>query len=374
VWCITVPHGAFIARRNGLIFATGNSGFPKSLDVSKAIDKLDATDERAERAREFQAWLRPLMTPQRVNELTGTDMGHHLTTHPTQPAVATAAVFDLLRPHLPTVPDRIETLVADRTVESQNFAARRVTGKHAAGTHRGTSGFTVAGEGKERRDEAHTPDAERWQGWGTALKPSFEGIVCATNPVPAAAFEPVVVARKPLAGTVAANVLEHGTGALNIDGCRIEHGGNIANADGGGQGAGYEAHNKPARIYGKGLGGIVAEPHTSGRWPANVILDESQAEALDEQSGTLTSGLMRAGTKPKGERETYGQDAAAGYETTRDTPADSGGASRFFYVAKADARERPRLPKRSLRLRDDLTPEQVDHVRARLVEAGVQVD
>ena len=52
---------------------------------------------------------------------------------------------------------------------------------------------------------------------------------------------------------------------------------------------------------------------------------------------------MRAGTKPKGERETYGQDAAAGYETTRDTPGDSGGASRFFYVAKADATERPRV-------------------------------
>ena len=126
-------------------------------------------------------------------------------------------------------------------------------------------------------------------------------------------------------------------------------------------------------VLGKGLGaGTQVEP--AGRWPANVVLDESQAEALDEQSGTLTSGLMRAGTKPKGERETDGQDAAAGYETTRDAPGDSGGASRFFYVAKADASERPRLPKRSLRLRDDLTPEQVDHVRARLVEAGVQVD
>lgn len=116
------------------------------------------------------------------------------------------------------------------------------------------------------------------------------------------------------------------------------------------------------------------ESHASGRWPANVVLDETQAEALDEQSGTLASGLMRAGTKPKGERETYGQDAAAGYETTRDTPGDSGGASRFFYVAKADASERPRVPKKVLRLRSDLTPEQVDHVRARLAEAGVQVD
>ena len=165
-------------------------------------------------------------------------------------------------------------------------------------------------------------------------------------------------------------MLAWGTGALNIDGCRIETtepgGRPHISADGGGNSVG---------VYGDGLhGSRNLGKFDQGRWPANVVLDETQAEALDEQSGTLTSGLMRAGTKPKGERETYGQDAAAGYETTRDTPGDSGGASRFFYVAKADASERPRLPKRSLRLRDDLTPEQVDHVRARLVEAGVQVD
>ena len=76
-----------------------------------------------------------------------------------------------------------------------------------------------------------TPEAERWQGWGSAMKPGFE---------------PVVVARKPLIGTIAQNVLTYGTGALNIDACRIS---------------------------------------ASGRWPANVVLDESQAEVLDEQSG-----------------------------------------------------------------------------------------
>jgi hypothetical protein len=59
---------------------------------------------------------------------------------------------------------------------------------------------------KERKDKPATPAAQQWQGWGTALKP---------------AFEPIVVARKPLIGTVAENVLAHGTGALNIDGCRI---------------------------------------------------------------------------------------------------------------------------------------------------------
>ena len=138
------------------------------------------------------------------------------------------------------------------------------------------------------------------------------------------AFEPVVVARKPFKGTLAANVLAHGTGALNIDACRIG--------------------TEPAFIARRGgvsSGGIMndtdGERVTSGghgRWPANVVLDESMAEALDQQSGELTSGKMRAGTRPKGERETYGQDAAAGYETTRDTPGDTGGASRFFYVAR----------------------------------------
>jgi site-specific DNA-methyltransferase (adenine-specific) len=208
-------------------------GMPKSLDVSKAIDKLDAAAERLERARIFQSWLRQHLTPQLVNAVTGTVMGHHLTTHPTQPSVATADIFDLLRPILPPVPDYIEELVRLRTVESANFKARKVTGTRTmvdtSTSRMGFVGKTYGGTGATREvndTAAHTPEAELWQGWGTALKP---------------AFEPAVVARKPLAGTVAATVIEFGTGAVNIDATR--HG---------------------------------------ERWPANVILDESQAEALAE--------------------------------------------------------------------------------------------
>ena len=114
----------------------------------------------------------------------------------------------------------------------------------------------------------------------------------------------------------------------------------------------------------------------AGRWPANVVLDESQAEALDEQSGECSSGgrSWKAGDEDTASwRNLEGRDKPA---TRSDYArgADSGGASRFFYVAKADASERPRVPKKVLRLRSDLTPEQVDHVRARLAEAGVQVD
>ena len=155
-----------------------------------------------------------------------------------------------------------------------------------------------------------TPEAQRWDGWGTALKP---------------AFEPIVLARKPFKGTVAANVLEHGTGAINIDECRI---------------AGEGALVRPAvqrddnAVFGKGLGaGVQSEP--SGRWPANVLLDEHMAGVLDEQSGTLKSGGGN-----KGPRKTSWFTSNS--ETVDDirTP-DSGGASRFFYCAKAGKSERP---------------------------------
>ena len=150
-------------------------------------------------------------------------------------------------------------------------------------------------------------------GWGTALKP---------------AFEPVVVARKPLAGTVAGNYMAHGTGALNIAACRV----------------GDEVRvNEPMGAPQNSYGGYAATATaTAGRWPANVVLDESQADALDEQSGELSSGLARQGDRAQSRGgEIYGKDS--GYMRSGDTYGDSGGASRFFYVAKADQSERVRI-------------------------------
>lgn len=167
-----------------------------------------------------------------------------------------------------------------------------------------------------------TPRAREWQGWGTALKP---------------AHEPVVVARKPLTGTVAANVLEHGTGALNIDGCRIgtEGGGTLCtNRDRLGKCRGHDNAGRSTS------GATVHGPDsTSGRWPANVVLDEDQAAALDKQSGVSKSPA------PYVQRsEVVG---IYGAEKHHDRPSthhgDTGGASRFFYVAKAPARERPKV-------------------------------
>jgi site-specific DNA-methyltransferase (adenine-specific) len=162
-----------------------------------------------------------------------------------------------------------------------------------------------------------------WKGWGTALKP---------------AFEPVTVARKPLEGTVAANVLAHGTGALNIDQCRVatepgdyEHPGNNL---------GSREDETSWRFEKRQVA-----PHLAGRWPTNVVLDESQAAELDRQSGITQSPPIGSVARTKG-GNTIGTFAHEGRPPSANGHGDSGGASRFFptflYEAKAPVSERPR--------------------------------
>lgn len=149
------------------------------------------------------------------------------------------------------------------------------------------------------------------------------------------AFEPVVMARKPFKGSLTANEAAHGTGALSIDASRIATGEdtrrNAAGGDNGLNGAGtFQIRERRAADM----------PERSGRWPANVILDEDMAAVIDEQSGFSKSppvgSVARIKAKPV--------QVAFGAETARVAPnghGDSGGASRFFYVAKAPKRERP---------------------------------
>ena len=170
-----------------------------------------------------------------------------------------------------------------------------------------------------------TEEAKKWQGWGTALKP---------------AFEPVVVARKPLVGTVAANVLQWGVGGLNIDGSRI------GTETVGWQGAGRNGETATAGAsqggeqggYNYGTGD--ARP-VQGRWPANIILDEYTAGLLDEQSGVSKSPKE---TKTAANNGSQGglYDLGFGGADSRiiQGHGDSGGASRFFYVAKASKKDR----------------------------------
>ena len=298
------------------------SGFPKSLDVSKAIDK--GSGQNRARQLEFTEWMRSTgITSSAINDATGSNMGGHYLTDAAQPAIATADMFDALRHLLPEVPERIERLVAERTGITWTDYVRRPITRHA--TRPNVPGEVISFDQRgsaerERRDVAASAASERWQGWGTALKP---------------AFEPVVVARKPLAGTVAANVLAHGTGALNVDACRVGSPSEVMpqvrpTTDTGG-GSWPKGEHVPFHY----------PPGGGGRWPANVVLDDTAAAELDRQSGTLTSGVLAAHHKraPKsaGILGAYGSaEGERGF-------GDQGGASRFFYVAKAPTSERPRV-------------------------------
>jgi site-specific DNA-methyltransferase (adenine-specific) len=183
VWCLKVPTGCFVAVRDGMAFPTGNSGFPKSLDVSKAIDKAAG---------------------------------------------------------------------AEREVVGQRTGAVNPKGYKTDGNAQSGGAFAA---GEFNITAPATPEAQQWAGWGTALKP---------------ALEPITVARKPLAGTVAANVLEHGTGALNIDGCRV--GAPL------GRPLIQPNHCPGFGDVGKSGGSKNAGATTEGRWPANLILTYPEDE------------------------------------------------------------------------------------------------
>ena len=161
-----------------------------------------------------------------------------------------------------------------------------------------------------------TDEAKKWQGWGTALKP---------------AFEPIVAARKPLVGTVAANVLLWGVGGLNIDGSRIGTTDTLARPL-------NEANNEVFGTY-KQFGNPT-EP-VQGRWPANIILDEYTAGLLDKQSGVSKSPKETITTANNGSQGGLYDLGFGGAEIRIiQGHGDSGGASRFFYVAKASKKDR----------------------------------
>jgi DNA modification methylase len=166
-----------------------------------------------------------------------------------------------------------------------------------------------------------TDAARQWQGFGTALKP---------------AWEPIILARKPLSEpNVAANVLRHGTGAINVDGCRIATDWDTDPTRRGWQGR----HAPNGGMFVQGISADLSLPNNLGRWPANVCLDEESARLLDEQSGELHSQdpatrVNRSGSQST--TNTYGT-----YEARSTVMhGDTGGASRFFYTAKASTSER----------------------------------
>ena len=206
MWCIKVATGAFVARRHGKIFITGNSGFPKSMDVSKAIEK-----------------------------------------------------------------------------------------KHGADA------------------------AAQWDGWGTCLKP---------------AWEPIIVARKPLDGTVAHNVLTWGVGALNIDACRVPTSNELST-----HGDSQWRDEKSAQVYGSYKPAKRGQTNGQkiGRFPANLVHDGSQMvlDLFPQSKGQQADLTGNEPSRPT--KNIYGEYSDRQSFAKR---GDSGSAARFFYCAKASKKDR----------------------------------
>jgi DNA modification methylase len=240
------------------------SGFPKSLDVSKAIDRMDAREEQSARRYRFTAWVRSTgVTAKQISDATGTNMGGHYTTAASQPAIMTREHLEACRHLLGEVPEWVEREADIRSVESENLKRRKVVGEREVPVGHAFAGATYGGDSSSQVVSITAPAtgaARRWDGWGTALKP---------------AWEPVIVARKPLIGTVAANVLEHGTGAINVDGCRVGTEQRI-NTPASPTSASRKSRVDAGYRNDAGFGPGSTGGEVTGRWPANLIHDGSE--------------------------------------------------------------------------------------------------
>lgn len=304
-------------------------GYPKNLNVSAALEKR--RDDEAE-VRIVCRFLRraidahPVHTVKTIADAFGFHprMIEHWAARDTdsQPTLPTPDQWTRLRGMLDTLAGDVDPLVEALNARKGEFGedwhARDVTGVHkpdqvAAAT------YAITGRDKLRRDEPATDDGRKWLGWGTALKPGWE---------------PIIVARKPLEGTVADNVLEFGTGAINVDGCRIP---------------GEEVTTSRNVALGSSSGSIYGgadvpgefTSHPGGRWPANVAVDDFAAAELDKQAPKVGAAAQAAGptrSGAKGDARVFGD--YAGTDDEAPFYGDKGGASRFYYCAKANRAER----------------------------------
>ena len=205
-----------------------------------------------------------------------------------------------------------KSLNIGKAIDKAAGAEREVLGVlPSSRANAGTSGFMMT---EKLATAPATAEAKEWEGWGTALKP---------------AHEPIVLARKPLDGTVANNVLTHGVGGINIDGCRV------GRADGDDSSAGNRTATfgtQDTLSGGDGSGGW--SQNDMGRFPANFIHDGSD-EVLqlfpDTKGGTWNT--------TKGARHFNNDGEPTGYATSK-SDSSVGSAARFFYCAKANKKDR----------------------------------
>ena len=354
------------------------TGFPKSLNISKAIDKRGGED-----VSWFGDWLKKWrkdngiaqkevakLFPSKTGNLTGCvanwELGFNLPTN---------EQFNLICSHFGLPFDSIEEAKREvlGTVEMRDTSKIRLAVSHMA------DGTDPSATRMVEMTAPSTTPAQRWSGYGTALKP---------------ASEPIVVAQKPKDGSYVSNVMKHGVGPLNIDACRI----GLSSGDDprlGGKGS-WKTDNMAQNAYGERKGKKISSS-SLGRWPANVVLthdercvqkgekvvvgnghvpaqgkgnpfggvndkpreerhykeevvenwecvEECPIHILDKQSG-ITKSTTRPPTgkalfAPNDDNRSVKWNANSVQDTTTRGHKDKGGASRFFYCAKPSKKER----------------------------------
>ncbi len=297
VWALprTSHWTAFALERAGfeirdIVHHLFGSGFPKSMDISKAIDKAAGAEREVVGSK--------IGSPGYAKPSLDGQMGGAFALH----GHSLAELYTLRDQGI------------EKTIDNRNIAA-------------------AIARGERMRNDANphaitapaTPEAKQWQGYGTALKP---------------AAEHWILVRKPLGEkTVAKNVLKHGTGGLNIDASRIGGDGKIQKRPppSGNPAPGHHNNDGPTKDTWRDSadkGWIHPwESNPQGRFPAHLVLSGDAPEELDRQSGVSTSTQG----KKAGGKTFHGVE----YES-KDRPqfGDTGGASRFFYVAKASKKDK----------------------------------
>ena len=270
------------------------SGFPKSLNIGKQIDKQPNTDIN------FKKWLKKYVEKssktirQLINEC-GFDFTHYYRIDiKKQETYPSEEKYNVLKNVL-FLPDDYDYIVKNNCKE-RGYKENNFRGE--------SSNKILKISGNSLKDNPISPEAKEWEGWGTALKP---------------AVEPIVVTRKPLSEkNVALNVLKWGTGGINIDACRI--GTEIRT---------YKAGlTNNERLNDDGwdkIGNPNIEVSAQGRFPANIILDEEAGKLMpDDEEEYIDDSTQQ-------------QTLSGGIHSNR---VENKSASRFFYCAKASKSER----------------------------------
>lgn len=261
IYCPTVSTGCFVAKRNGKVFITGNSGFPKSMNIGKAVEAKLTTGSA---------------NTQEFKNLKGE-----------------------------------KTESGDWGIDGNNNQYGARPADYSADKHLRTVNV-----------DFQTEEGNRWKGWGTTLKPSYE---------------PIIVARKPCEGSCVDNVLKYGVGGINIDECRI--GFSVREPD---KRVGTDAMMKTDKMWFDNAGGYEGKEvrlyNNTGRFPANMIFTYDDGD-FEEVCGGFPVGKKNGSITKQYKKNNivYGE---YGDCDTWEAYNDSGSAARYFYCAKASKRDR----------------------------------